>query len=228
LETGHTAPNENERRLAGPCGLTTFRVAIQTGGIASPLTLALQEHVKSGDAVRGPGVSIAAFEQAVTLLRLFKRDLEMTLRALAAEAAVEQLQRRMAILIKEAKLRRKLKRHAMPSATLVLPTAGSRVGKIVREMTAYVHKHFHHPMSLDQLAAAMKMNASYLSDLFSRHLGVTFHQYLVEVRMAQARELLLTSPRRVCEVACEVGYASADQFRHAFKAHAGVPPSHWR
>ena len=83
-------------------------------------------------------------------------------------------------------------------------------------------------MSLCVVATALEMNAAYLCHLFSRTLGVTFHQYLTELRMAKAKELLLDPHRRVCDVASAVGYASSDQFRHAFKTHAGIPPSAWR
>jgi two-component system response regulator YesN len=92
----------------------------------------------------------------------------------------------------------------------------------------YVQQHYHRPMSLGDVAAALKMNAAYLSSLFSVTAGVTFHKYLEGVRLSKARELLRNSHNRVCEVACAVGYASADQFRHAFKVSVGVPPSTWR
>lgn len=100
--------------------------------------------------------------------------------------------------------------------------------QIVLAMIAFVHHHYSRPMNLAVVAADLKMNAAYLSDLFSRTQGVGFHRFLEEVRLEKARELLKDPRNRVCEVACAVGYASADQFRHAFKAHAGVPPSTWR
>ena len=64
-------------------------------------------------------------------------------------------------------------------------------------MLDYVHQHYHRPISLDDLASAMKMNASYLSALFSQTTGVTFHQFLEEVRLSKARELLRDPRNRV-------------------------------
>jgi len=214
-------------RFTGVCGLTTFRVGVETGGNTSPLTLALQALVRNGDGRPRRGVRAAKFEQGIALLRLLKRDLEMALRAATAEIALERLHRRLPVLRKEAKLVRALQRES--DATIFIGgRGGSHAQRIAQRMVAYVHDHFHRPMSLAQMAAAMKMNAAYLSDLFSRQLGMTFHHYLTEVRMAKARQLLLNPHRRISEVAGAVGYASADQFRHAFKAHAGVPPSQWR
>lgn len=222
-------PPGEERRFVGPCGLTTFRVGLPAGGIPFPLTMMLQARIKTGRAGRRPGVSAAAFARAVDLLRLICRDLAMTLRASAAEANLNQLQRRLKVLAREAARLHQPFRHRSKSPVVeVQPTADTHAQQIVQEMVAYVHEHYHRPMSLGHVAAALKMNAAYLCDLFSRHLGVTLHHYLVEVRMAKARELMLDPRRRICEVASAVGYASADQFRHAFKAHAGVPPSAWR
>ena len=105
-----------------------------------------------------------------------------------------------------------------------LACSGSHAQKLVEAMRDYVHQHYHRPISLDELASAMKRNASYLSALFSQTTGVTFHQFLEEVRLSKARELLRDPRNRVGEVARAAGYASPDSFRHAFKAHEGLSP----
>lgn len=220
-------PHGTGIRFVGLCGVTTFRVGVQTGTHASPLTLALQAHVGADGSRRRGAVPPSKFEQAVALLQMLKRDLELALRAATAEMALSRLHRRLPVLRKEAQLVRTV-RKSDSFGEPVLPGRSSHAQRIAQRMVAYVHEHFHHPMSLSQVASAIGMNASYLSDLFSRQLGMTFSHYLLEVRMAKARQLLLSPHRRIGEVACAVGYASADQFRHAFKAHAGVPPSEWR
>jgi len=223
------APFDEGTRSVGPCGVMTFRVAIEIAGKVSPLTLALQAAVEDGKGKPRGGVSAAKFEQGIALLRVLKRDLEMALRAATAEAALARLHTRLPVLRKEARLVKTIRQQQGAfSAHPILPGGDSHAQRIAQKMIAHVHDHFHRPMSLSQVAAALAMNASYLSDLFSRQLGMTFHHYLLEVRMAKARQLLLSPHRRISEVAGVVGYASADQFRHAFKAHAGVPPSQWR
>jgi AraC-like DNA-binding protein len=74
----------------------------------------------------------------------------------------------------------------------------------------------------------MKINAAYLSTLFTRTTGMTFHHFLQEVRLSKAKELLRDSRNRVSEVALAVGYASPDAFRRAFKAREGHSPDAWR
>ena len=95
-------------------------------------------------------------------------------------------------------------------------------------MRDYVHQHYYRPINLAEVASAMKMNASYLSALFSQTTGVTFHHFLEEVRLSKAKELLHDPRNRIGDVARAAGYASPDAFRHAFKAHEGLSPDAWR
>ena len=81
----------------------------------------------------------------------------------------------------------------------------SHAQQIVQEMMAYVQQHYHRPMSLGDVAVALKMNAAYLSSLFSATAGVTFHKHLEGVRLTKAQELLRDPHNRVCEVACVPG-----------------------
>jgi two-component system response regulator YesN len=95
-------------------------------------------------------------------------------------------------------------------------------------MLDYMHQHSSCPINLNELALAMNRNPSYLSALFSQTTGVPFHQYLEDIRLSRARELLRDPRNRICEVARAAGYASPDAFRHAFRAHEGLSPSAWR
>ena len=178
----------------------------------------------------GEPVSPAAFHHAVALARLILHDLESTAQAQMARSGLDKALRRLNDTQTEAaRLRGELRQRLphLPEST-VQPGLGSRAWKLVEAMADYVHQHGHRPINLEDLASAMKMNASYLSALFSQTTGVTFHQFLEDVRLSKARELLRDPRNRVGEVACAAGYASPDAFRHAFKAHQGLSPEAWR
>ena len=100
--------------------------------------------------------------------------------------------------------------------------------RLVAAMLDYIHGHYSHPMQLADLAAALNLNAAYVSDLFSTTVGVTFHHYLEELRLARAKELLQDPRKQVCEVARAVGYTNPNHFRSVFTARVGTPPSAWR
>lgn len=91
-------------------------------------------------------------------------------------------------------------------------------------MLHYINEHYSHPMQLADLVAALDLNPAYVSDLFSTTVGVTFHHYPEELRLAKAKELLQDPRKRVCEVARAVGYTNPNHFRDVFSAS----PSAWR
>ena len=108
------------------------------------------------------------------------------------------------------------------------PLNGNHRQQLVQRMLNYIHEHYSHPVELHDLAAAMNLNASYVSSLFSTTLGVTFHHYLENFRLARAEDLLRDPVKRVSEVAYAVGYSNAGHFRNVFTTRIGLPPSAWR
>ena len=74
----------------------------------------------------------------------------------------------------------------------------------------------------------LKLNASYFSSLFKRTFGVNFLDYLTQLRMDAARELLRDPLRSTAEVAGMVGYESANYFTRAFKKNVGMTPTDYR
>jgi AraC-like DNA-binding protein len=224
------SPANQGRQFIGQCGATNFCACLQVDKVCL-LTLVLQATV----APHTPrstlhATSPAAFHHAVALARLILRDLESTAQARMARSGLDNALRRLNNTQVEAALLRGELRHrlsGLPEST-VQPGLGSHAQNLVDAMRDYVHQHYFRPISLDDLASAMKRNASYLSALFSHTTGVTFHQFLEEVRLSKARELLRDPRNRVHEVACAAGYASPDAFRHAFKAHQGLSPEAWR
>ncbi len=173
-------------------------------------------------------VSPASFDRAVVLLRLLVGSLRESLE-------VGRLRHDLAAAVHRL--------HDLETAAVGFPevsppaelpmgldeVGGERHAHIVvRRMLDFVHQHFRHPLSLGQVAVALGMNPSYLSSLFSHTVGIPFHVYLDQLRMTTAMELLVDPRNRVSDVACAVGYASEDWFRHAFKAHTGYCPSEWR
>jgi AraC-like DNA-binding protein len=153
------------------------------------------------------------FKRAVGLARWAVHDLDATLRAASNQHARP--------------------RPKLPPAGAHLPQphtqrVGNHSRQMVEAMLDYIHEHYYHPLQLSDLATAMHHNASYVSDLFSTTLGMTFHSYLEELRMAKAKDLLRNPLKQVREVAEAVGYVNPNHFRHVFSTHVGMPPSAWR
>lgn len=90
------------------------------------------------------------------------------------------------------------------------------------------HNYMMDDISLDSVSAILNLNASYFSSLFKRTFGVNFLDYLTELRMDAAKELLLDPLRSTAEVANMVGYESANYFTRAFKKKVGMTPTEYR
>lgn len=84
------------------------------------------------------------------------------------------------------------------------------------------------PLSLKQIAAAMNVNASYLSALFKKECGETLTDYVNRKRMEQAAYILTHSDKQVQIVAEECGILDTNYFIKIFKKYHGTTPTAFR
>jgi AraC-like DNA-binding protein len=80
------------------------------------------------------------------------------------------------------------------------------------------------PPSLEELGKKIGCSHFYLSRIFSNHTGKTITQYLRQLRMEKAADLLRSGEYNVTEAALEVGYASPSHFSQAFHETFGCCP----
>ena len=93
----------------------------------------------------------------------------------------------------------------------------------------YIDLHYMEDLSLEQVAEAVSANPSYLSYIFRKETGITFLQYLTNVRLQAACRLLTEQPGLSLEdVASRVGYHSASYFHKIFRSRFGVSPRQWK
>jgi AraC-like DNA-binding protein len=160
---------------------------------------------------------IVTHVQSATLSDLRKADL------MSAGRAVLALEK------EQARLHLTLERHLPPA-----PQAPCRSGpeshaqQIVHRLLERLELDYAKPVTLQQYARELGMNAAYVSDLFSHTVGVPFKNYLTNLRLEKARKLLGDPAKTASEVAYAVGYASENRFRSAFKKATGLPPRIWR
>lgn len=88
----------------------------------------------------------------------------------------------------------------------------------------YMHAHLEQDISLDELAKTVNISPSHLRRLFKQATGMAPHQYLIDLRVNRAKELLLTGSFSVNEVAAEVGFADQSHLHRHFKRIFGVTP----
>lgn len=83
-------------------------------------------------------------------------------------------------------------------------------------------------ISLNTVAAEVGMSPSYFSSIFSKEMGKTFVEYLTEIRMDRAKELLMCSSMKISEIGYEVGYKDPHYFSYIFKKTQNCTPKEFR
>ncbi|OBZ18323.1 hypothetical protein A8L34_01685 [Bacillus sp. FJAT-27264] len=88
----------------------------------------------------------------------------------------------------------------------------------------YMEENYHEPLSIDQLAEVIGSSPRTLSRLFRAQLHCSPSRYLSEIRMKQAKTLLLKTDATLEQIALGTGYSDAYSFGKTFKKHFGISP----
>ncbi len=95
----------------------------------------------------------------------------------------------------------------------------------IEQIKKYICRHYD-AVKLQQLAVYMQMNTTYLSSFFKKKTGQKLFDYITEVRLNAALNILKTdSTKSINEVAEQVGYTNAISFSRSFKKQFGVSPT---
>lgn len=101
----------------------------------------------------------------------------------------------------------------------------------VKQAKEYIDINFsNHNISLESVATSIGIGASYLSKLMHEQLGMSFVDYLTDVRLKKAAFLIENSPRdmMIYELADKVGYSSQHYFSRVFKKYYGISPIQYK
>lgn len=83
-------------------------------------------------------------------------------------------------------------------------------------------------LSVDTICRELGVSAAYFSTVFKKETGKAFIQYLTDIRMNKAAQLLCEKDRKTYVIAKEVGYSDPNYFSYVFKKKFGVSPSKYR
>ena len=94
---------------------------------------------------------------------------------------------------------------------------------------SYLHSHYTDAdFSVEMLAKKAGVSRRYFEKLFFAEKGPTPRDYVIELKMSLARELLLHEKLSVSDVACELGYADVYHFSKIFKQRVGKTPGEYK
>lgn len=104
----------------------------------------------------------------------------------------------------------------------------SRNKDIVVIAKDYIIEHFESPLTLEEVSEVVELSPQYFSKIFKERAGLSFIDYLTELRVEKAKDLMRNEKKSVKEVCFEVGYKDPNYFSRVFKKYTGVSPSDYR
>ena len=104
----------------------------------------------------------------------------------------------------------------------------SKTEKTIQEVMAYIHYNFSKKITTETLSQDFDMSRPYLCQKFKEYCGTTIGDYLTDIRMTYALELLSSTHEKIISVAYLVGYESVSQFNKTFKKKYDITPSQFR
>jgi AraC family transcriptional regulator len=96
-----------------------------------------------------------------------------------------------------------------------------------RQLREYTHANLDHALSLSDLAETVQCSPRQFSRIFSNTFGMTPHQYILNERVAQSKELIAKG-RMLVDIAIKLGFANQSHFSGAFRKVTGMPPGQFR
>ncbi len=107
--------------------------------------------------------------------------------------------------------------------------AKPKYGNILEDAKEYIRQHYgDESISLNAVAASVNISPNHFSTIFSQEMGQTFIEYLTEIRMEKAKELLRGTSIKTAEVAFAVGYKDPHYFSYIFKKTQKCTPKEFR
>lgn len=99
---------------------------------------------------------------------------------------------------------------------------------MVQQAVGLIETRFAQPITLRNLVEELQFSPGYLSVRIKQQTGMNFSEYLLHVRLREARRMLLQTNDKIAEIAEKVGYADPFYLSRLFKQVTGRTPSEFR
>lgn len=100
--------------------------------------------------------------------------------------------------------------------------------KDIGEILKYINRNYKGELYLDKVATHFNMKPKYFSYYFKREYEMGFNEYLTQLRIEEAKQLLKNSVLSIGEISQQVGYQNQVTFNAAFKKYTGISPTSYR
>ena len=106
--------------------------------------------------------------------------------------------------------------------------AGSHGGDAVERAVSYIARNIHSPLRVSDIANAVFLSRSRLSQYFREQTGMTITDYIRKEKIQEAQRMLSMSTRPISQISMLLGFSSQSHFTRIFKQQTGVTPKIFR
>lgn len=104
----------------------------------------------------------------------------------------------------------------------------SRMTETLRPVLTYIQKHHSESVTIEQLAKIAHMSSSYFMSCFKQNFGLGAIEYLNQVRIRSACDLLRNTDRNISDIAFDTGFHNLSNFNRQFRTKVGCSPQTYR
>ncbi len=98
----------------------------------------------------------------------------------------------------------------------------------VRLACEYIEKNFQEDINLNKISNYVSLSKNYFCNIFKKETGMTIWDYLIRIRMEEAKKMLLETGQKAYDVSERVGYDDPSYFGRLFKKYTGFTPIEFR
>lgn len=110
----------------------------------------------------------------------------------------------------------------------VLSTPSEKSNSVIETAKEYIRANYNKDISLDDVSRILNISPYYFSKLFKDDTDVNFIEYLTNIRIDKAKELLNSTNYSMKEICSMVGYSDPNYFSRSFKKNVGVTPTEYK
>lgn len=92
----------------------------------------------------------------------------------------------------------------------------------------YIYSHLHYRITIKELAEYLEISESYLSRLFLKEIGTPLSQYILDLKIEKAKNLLQYSDYTIIDIANYLAFCSQSHFIQVFQKKTGMTPHKYR
>lgn len=127
-----------------------------------------------------------------------------------------------------AELKQTLLDHVRLTYDVIADKRERKTRNVVTLIKDYIEERYAKELTIAEIASSVYLTTTYICLLFKQETGMTINDYVIEVRLREAKRLLSDPSNKTYDICYAVGYKDPSYFSKLFKKHTGFTPSEFR